>query len=159
MINKKNAQMEIMGLLVIVILVIVGLLLILTFDTKENKQKSESTKFSYEQLTGTFGSTFMETTAPCNEIMRDMISDCAFSKEIICEQEESCEYITYTLEEIANKTLGLAGINHTIKISSNTNESIIIINNTGCIEGNSITKTTPIATSYEPIRLDLIICK
>ena len=154
----KKAQMEIMGLLVIVILIIVALLFFLTFDTQNAGKKPESTEFSQEQLTGTFGSTFLETTSTCeNKIMREIVSDCAFSKEINCESMNSCEYINKTLEKIANETLLKAGINYTIKISTKNND-IIVINNTGCNSGNTRTKSTPMATIYETMKMDLIIC-
>lgn len=164
---NSTGQMEIMGLLMIVILITVILLIIVTLDVSNpTKTVTEQTAFFQEQLIGTFGPTIMETTTKCtstNRLIRDLVADCAFSSSTTCDDGlPICEYLNQTIEYIAMQTLDKAGLNYSITIGSTSNVFTTKINHTGCNPSkskNKVIKSTPIVTSYGPMILDMVVCR
>lgn len=106
--KSKKAQMEIMGLVVVVMLLSLGMIFVLKFVIMDEsadvrRQHSES------QLSANLLNALLQTTATdCgNQQIKTLFRDCAITNEIVCDDgfTRSCEYLQETLQEILDKTL------------------------------------------------------
>jgi len=79
--RAKRAQMEIMGLAIIMILVALGLLFAVQWMTKSPKQQVQRAKESV--LAANFLNTMLSTTTDCNKrTVRELLQDCALTSGI-----------------------------------------------------------------------------
>ena len=104
--KTKKAQMEIMGLVIIVILVALGMLFAIKFfvfkEPSETKQK-----FTYEQQTSNMLSAMLKTNV-CKgkETVESLLIDCVEGETIICDDSQSsCEKANETIAIIFSDTL------------------------------------------------------
>lgn len=166
--KSKKAQMEIMGLLVIVILITVILLIVVTLDvTNTGSSQSEQTSFAQEQLTGTIGITIMETTTECTadkEPIRELAANCIFSDITCVDGTSACEYLNRTIKEITEQTLDKTGLNYSLTIGADSQPPVTKINDSGCSQTKSsrssrfVVKPTYVRTTYGSIIMKLTIC-
>lgn len=158
----KKAQMEIMGLVMIVILITILLLFTLVFNVANKEEESTQTQFTNKQLRERIGSTILETHSTCGQKLREIAENCAYNKEITCSGQKSCEYLNQTLTQITNETMGKSGMNYTITLQEIDKPPILTINHTGCYKENpkgiEITNTL-IKTKYEHLILQIYVCK
>lgn len=110
---KKNtrAQLEIMGLMIVVILLIVGVLFAIKFVVLKKPPETRQT-FSRTQMASNLGLALMaSTTENCRgTAVKDLLIDCAEWPEaggtITCgDGRKSCEYVSSTIEYILAGTL------------------------------------------------------
>lgn len=103
---KKNAQIEIAGLIIIVVLV--SLVLLFTLSININKVKnvgSEQKTIRHTQLRERFGPVLLETTTDCsNKNVRELLIDCAFINQIQCGALDSCAKANQVMSTITEKT-------------------------------------------------------
>jgi len=107
--NNKAAQVEIMGLVIIVIIIS----LVLLFVVKVVFSPGSSTEFSsaHKDLTSTFVNTLLQTDSGCTSdtTIQDLFVNCARSPgkgSITCyDGTKSCEYLNTTTIDIMQKTL------------------------------------------------------
>ena len=152
----RKAQIEIMGLVVVVVLVVIGMFFSLTLKTPTNT-RPVSQVYGDEKLASDFLITFLETTEPtCEKTMRDIVIDCIKQRtlgvsRLLCGGEESCSFINSTLYNITSQTLDPWGISYTITFShvqgGETNE-IVRVDHTGCNDGKEVS-----APGVQPIPL------
>lgn len=99
---KDKAQMEIMGLAIIVILITIGMLFAIGMLNPRPPPKGPETK----ALANSFLNTFLGTTTECKgSTFRVLVQDCAQSLAIPCPGMNSCEYIETKLDEFLDQTL------------------------------------------------------
>ncbi|MBC8500599.1 MAG: hypothetical protein ISS25_01020 [Nanoarchaeota archaeon] len=106
---RRKGQMEIMGLIVIVILLTLGMVFIVSFKTSQPKRE---VKKSYEddQLASNFIIAFLKTNSDCRKhTIENMIQDCAIEKRINCNGLSSCKYVNETINVFLDKTLKKLG--------------------------------------------------
>ena len=153
--------MEIMGLIVIVILITLVLFFVLAFDANKAQNKLSSTEFSQDKLTGTLGTTLLETTTVCGRSVKELLGDCASYQEIYCGDEDSCTYVNNTIVNVTNRTLAISGIKYFINISSTEGKTPTFIES-GCDPnkpGNWNTVLTSFSTEYgSTMQFQLTIC-
>jgi hypothetical protein len=103
--SAKGAQMEIMGLAIIIILVALGLLFAVLWMGKEPAQQVQRAKESV--LAANFLNTMLGTTTECNQrTVRELLSDCALTGGITkCGDQTSCEYARDIINILFDKTL------------------------------------------------------
>ncbi len=104
---KRNAQMEIMGLAIIMILVILGLLFGLKYLTSEPEEVKR--EFEEKTLATSFLNTMLGTTSECHQAtFRELVQDCAQGGQVRCPSglgscEESQKGFNFMLEEVLDK--------------------------------------------------------
>lgn len=153
----RKAQIEIIGLLVIVILISLIIFFFISFEINREEDKPSQTEFSDKQLTSNIGITMLETTT-CERTIRELTEDCAFKKEIMCEQGTSCQQINHTLKQILTKTLEPAGINYTLTIETANGETPIKIEN-GCENADNYeTSMSQFQTTISPMVIKIKTC-
>ena len=114
-ITRKKGQMEIMGLVVIIILLSIGMLFTVSYMI--NKKPSEAKKdFTESQMASNILSSILKTSTPgdsadllyCHKVdFTELLQDCALFNSIICANgQSSCEYAKDNIEIMLNKTLG-----------------------------------------------------
>lgn len=109
---KKKSQMEILGLVIIILLLTLGLLFVIRFvylgdDTNIRAKHAES------QLAANLLNSMLQTTAvECqNRQIRELFSDCGATNSIICRQdqdglpERSCKFLETEVEMILDAVL------------------------------------------------------
>lgn len=114
---NAKAQMEIIGLVVIVILISLGMLFLVQFALKE---KPDGESFTRKGLAFSTMSTLMKTTVDCGggkEIsMRELLAECAenrpgtrFPFTRTCDDENSCDKFEVISTNLLQMTLGSWG--------------------------------------------------
>ena len=115
----KRAQMEIMGLVVIVILLTLGMIFMVTFALRA---EPTGRTFTPERLAySTMGALMKMTVDEPNcveevargafpEIEKDLFEDCAINKDTMslytCRGRHSCDFLSEFLPEMLERTLG-----------------------------------------------------
>jgi len=109
--KSRRSQMEIMGLMVVVILLIVGVLFALKFVVLKKPAETRQ-EYSRTQMASNMGLALMSaTTENCRETaIKDLLIDCAQWPEaggtITCgDGSGSCDYVNRTIGHILNSTL------------------------------------------------------
>jgi len=115
----KKSQMEIMGIVIIVILFSVGLLFAIRYVILKPEADVKKSFIQAEQSSNTLNSLLKTNIAECrNADMSDLFKDCAgVTQEIDCEGDgtvytnaelaDSCYYLNHTISIILSKTLNL----------------------------------------------------
>ena len=113
---KKKSQMEIMGLLVIIILIAIGMLFTVNYMIHRKPSEAKKT-YTESQMASNILSAILKTSTPLNESSElycskvdftELLQDCARPKTITCKNGYgSCEYAAYYIEDMLNKTLGV----------------------------------------------------
>jgi hypothetical protein len=108
--KQKRSQMEIMGLMIVVLLLIVGVLFAIKFVVLKKPTEVRQT-FSRTQLASNMGLAIMaSTTYDCRgTAIKDLLIDCAEWPEeggtITCDDgRKACNYVNETINGIINKT-------------------------------------------------------
>lgn len=105
--SKNKSQMEIMGLVVIIILIAIGMLFAVQFLLKKPTGQSEaSVKESI--LAANFLNAMLSTTTDCHgRVIRDLLQDCALTSGAAdCDGINSCDYASSQIEILLEGSLG-----------------------------------------------------
>ena len=120
---KPKAQMEIMGLVVIVILLIMGLLFTVTFIILRPPSETAQIATTGVIATSTLNSMLYTTTDCRDQSIQELIIDCNVYQKIQCGMS-SCDYIKKTIPDLLNKTLAYQQRQYYFTITSNGNATI-----------------------------------
>jgi hypothetical protein len=117
----RRSQMEMIGLVIIVILITLGMLFMATFAFKKDPEKKS---FTGEGLAYSTMGALMKTSVKCNgydyqgnplttwlSLGNELIKDCAVYREIessdySCDDLNSCEFLEGVISELLTETLG-----------------------------------------------------
>jgi hypothetical protein len=104
--TNKKAQMEIMGLVVIVILVALGMLFAIKYFAFKEPSDTKQ-KFVYEEQTSNMLAAMLKTNiCKGKETIESLLIDCAEGEAIICNNgKTSCQEANDTIESIILGTL------------------------------------------------------
>lgn len=163
----RKAQIEIAGLLIVVVLVTITILFLLTFKVNESENKlplEQESKDSY--IRDRLSPVLLETSTSCDgRTIRVLLSDCAYSKNIMCDKEgrevDSCVFANETISTILEETLDTYGLKYVFSVKSNT-DFITYIDRTGCnpaASGNYPPFIQPLVTDFGPLTLNLVQCR
>jgi len=104
---RTKAQMELLGLAIIIILVSLGMLFVVRFalmsPVDDIKKEYTYTEMASNELNAILKSTTMDCKGTD---LTELLQDCAISENIMCENgERSCKYANDTIYYILNATL------------------------------------------------------
>lgn len=120
-----KAQMESLGLVVIVLLLVVGILFVVTFVILKPSSDTSAKVEAGVLATSTLNS-ILYTTTPCREQnIQELLIDCAGFNNIRCADMSSCQYAELMTDDLLNKTLGFQGRQHYFIVEKDTGEIVI----------------------------------
>ncbi len=155
--KAKNAQADVMGLVVITIIIIA----IIIFADGANMADEElryKQEFVQEQLAYGIANSFLKTTSrDCGKLsMTQLLQDCSSSNtKISCGVLDSCSYVYQEAKEIFSGTLDEWEVGYGFK-AFDGNRSIILIGK-GC-SLNKKSRQFPIATEEGILTVQMDIC-
>lgn len=140
--KRRKAQMEILGLMIVIILIIMGILFavrfVITKPASETKQE-----YTRSQLTSNFGIALLQaTTEDCRGIdMTELLTDCSEFESITCGNgKRSCDYANESILYILENTLDPWRVKYYISVFANPQMPLLTFNSSGCTDnqpGNS----------------------
>ncbi|MFH0701889.1 MAG: hypothetical protein V2A62_05650 [Candidatus Woesearchaeota archaeon] len=131
--KSKKAQMEMIGLVVIVILITIGMLFMAQFAFKEDKQKKIFTRelLAYSTMSALMKTTISDSTCASGygvetspQIEKDLLEDCADNQDTRencgdsmyqCGNTHSCCYLNQIMTALLDETLGKWGKRYELK--------------------------------------------
>jgi len=166
-----KAQMEIMGLVIVVILIALGVLFALRFSLSEDTSGLREEVVESE-LAGSLLNAMVSTTTECNTInpitLAELYQDCSsLSNGIRCESttpgRTACEEAQNITQLMLNETLEKWGKKYHFHISGSASEDAkIALNISNTIDGCGRLyerKSIPLPTRVGTVILQLDICK
>lgn len=160
--NKKEGQIEIAGLLVIVILITLVLFIYLSFSLSSTEQDAPPIiEFIDRNAINTFGSSVLETSGGCGYSLRRYAEDCAYTQNLQCDGDNSCEILNNTIKIILRDTFELWGYDYSLVISTPQGRMTTNFSTENCYQGanNSLHSLTPFRTGFETMRFQITICR
>ena len=158
--NSKKSQMEIMGLVIIVILVSVAMLFVIKFILLQPPSDIGST-YTHTQLAANTLNAITKTTAKSckNQDLTQLLQDCAAYNQqgglIICDDgKKSCQYSEESIRYIINNTLDKWGKSY--KLTADLAQ--IEISRGRCKTQQTKIYPIPVPELDEPMILRLDIC-
>lgn len=156
----KKAQMEILGLAIVVVLILIGAVFVVRFMAL--KKPTEYRKgFISSELASNMLNTFLKTvSSDCSQLtMTELLQDCAQGKNIICSsginQQDSCAYVKATAEAIFGQTLGVWKMNYEFLAYVNPDSPLIRIGSQCRAEKKSKLFPIPISSATMYTKLDI----
>jgi hypothetical protein len=185
--RSRKAQMEMIGLVVIVILITLGMLFMAQFYLKEDPTKKIFTRkgLAYSTLTSLMKTTvddtgcvrgYLGTNLPQlgQDVLEDCaininypsISDCGSSCRYQCSEMHSCQFFNQTTTKFLNLTLGKWGKNYEFKSrlvrfeGSEAELLIRITSGSGCpkTRDRDTSGIFPLSTDVGTIENELYLC-
>ena len=162
----SKAQMEIMGLVIIVILISMGVLFALRFSLSDQKSNLREQVVESE-LAAHILNAMLSTTTNCTNknliTIAELYQDCALSNRVRCDSgRDACEEAQNVTKLILDKTLEIWGKSYRFKIDgavSDTAKTELNITNKGGCGRQYERKTIPLPTGVGTALIQLDICK
>ena len=115
----KKAQMEIMGLAVIVILLVIAMLFVIGIML--NPEKSIRKPYTYEKLASNSMNAVLKTSTSCRNLdIKDLLKDCGGDQVIFCGDQPSCIFLTSEISKIFEDTITPLNIKYFFNASVDT---------------------------------------
>jgi len=124
----KRAQMELLGLAIIIILVSIGFLFVVRFVLLKPADDVKK-EYSFNQMASNeLNAILKTTTADCKGTdMTELLQDCSSFEKIVCEDGRgSCQYAAETIDFILNQTLSSWQKTYVFNVSVNEDTIIYI---------------------------------
>lgn len=130
--RMKKAQVEIMGVAIIVLLVSIAFLFVISFQARSSSRADKSPQATYgmEQLSTNFLAASLQTSACQKHTVEDLVVACAKGTKQGCLTEDPCMEANETLEALLTRTLDTWEIGYQFMISYPGNRQVLI--NTSC---------------------------
>jgi len=128
----KKAQMEIMGLAIIVVLLSVGMLFAVSYMVRRPQSDIKKT-YTYSETASNLLGAVLKTSSDCSQTtFSELFYDCGRGGILRCtEDQNSCEYLEENMQKILDATL--KNIKYEFKadvtLTAGESESKILINN------------------------------
>lgn len=156
--NHKKAQMELLGLAVVVALILIATTFVVRFWVL--KAPAEYRKgFISSEIASNMINTFLKTTAnECSQLdMTGLLQDCAQAKSITCDNGfDSCKYVETTAKKIFENTLDKWKMNYEFLAYTDIKKPLVKVGKPCKAEKRS--KLFPIPTSTVTMYVKLDIC-
>lgn len=153
----KKAQMEILGLAIVVVLILVATIFVVRFlalKTPADYRKG----FVSSELASNMLNTFLKTTAgDCSRLtMTELLQDCAQGRGITCSNgQDPCRFVELTARNIFEKTFDRWNMNYEFLAYVDASMPLIRIGKPCMAEKKSKVFPIPISTSTMYAKLDI----
>lgn len=154
----KKAQMEILGLAIVVVILLVAMIFVVRFLVIQ-PQSDYRKPFVSSEMASNMLNSFLKTAAPqCSQLtMTELLGDCAQSKSIICANgQDSCTYVKSTAAVIFERTLEEWRIKYGFMSYTDKDNPLIVLGE-GCT-GERRSKLFAIPTSTATVYVYLELC-
>ena len=154
----KKAQMEILGLAIVVVLILVATIFIVRFLVLKAPTEYR-TGFVSSELASNMLNAFLKTAADgCSQLsITELLQDCAQGESIRCDNgQSSCDFVKSTAGSIFKNTLDSWNMRYEFLAYTNINSPLIKIGKRCNAEKKS--KLFPIPTSTATVYIKLDIC-
>jgi len=112
---NKKAQMEILGLAIIVILITLGILFAFSLASEETTDIEAA--FEQKNLAASYINTLLGTSTACyGATFRELIQDCAQGGTIFCDGKDSCDYVKEQADSISQLVLQKRKATYALKL-------------------------------------------
>ena len=154
----KKAQMEILGLAVVVVLILLATIFIVRFLVVKAPTNYRSGFISAELASNMLNTLLKTSAAACSELtITELLQDCGQGKAIICDDgQDSCSFAESTAKDIFNKTLDKWNINYEFLAYTDVKSPLIKIGKPCRAEKRS--KLFPIPLNAGVMNAKLDIC-
>ena len=155
---NKNAQTEIIGLAIVVILLIVGMTFVIKFILSKEPVDYKK-QFTQAEIASNLLNTFLKSNSKdCNGLtMTELLQDCAQTKSIYCENGKvSCNYANQTAALILSQTLEQWKIDYELKAFLQESRPIFTLGR--ICPASKKSKTFPLPTSSGTLFVKLDVC-
>ena len=154
----KKAQIEMMGLVVIVLILAIGFLFLVSYLTRGGERESPQQIYQKELLAYNTIGAIIQATTPCRGLsMTDLIDDCVSFNEINCFGVNSCAYVTFQASIVLNKTLNLRKQQYYFYILDAAGQERAAIGSGECIH-NRVSATQPLTARSGELVVGIDIC-
>ena len=162
--NSKRSQIEILGMVVIVIIISIAMFFVLFFVLKQ-KGSLETTTFSKETYINNLLATMLEVKTPCRgRTLSSIVKTCAWTNHFdrACNdfpEKTPCEYANDEIAIILNRTLDYVGMDYRLfVVKEATGEQVLSIQHGACA-GNFLAGTFILPSEIGDISFNLDICE
>ncbi len=154
----KRAQMEILGLAIVVVLILVATIFIVRFLVLKSPTEYRSGFVSSELASNTLNTFLKTSAAECSQLtMTELLQDCARAESITCDNGQgSCSFVNSTAISILSRTLGSWGMRY--EFLAYTDSKLTLINIGQQCRGEKKSKLFPIPATTTTIYAKLDIC-
>lgn len=164
---KTKAQMEILGLAIVVVIILVAAMIYLRLSAGK-KEIDYRNPFTSSETASNMLNTFLDTTSrDCSRLtMTELLQDCAQLGAFVCENgQNSCDYAESAANEIFSKTLDKRKVKYEFMVCTNfdyknagcTPSSVLIEAGSKCL-GEKEFKLFPIPVSAGTMYVKLDLC-
>ena len=156
--SSKKSQMEIMGLVVIIILIAIGMLFAVQFLLKNPAGKPEAA-VKESIVAANFLNSMLSTTTDCyGRTVRDLLQDCALTSGATdCSGINSCDYVSSQIEILLDRTISRWNKDYYFSISGAYDVEQIKFGSPCPGEKEAKVHPVPVRPGFE-IKLALEIC-
>jgi len=158
MAKKKNAQTEIIGLVMIVVLISLVFLFVIRFNALK-EEDSQRLDFINKKLASSTLDVLLDTNTECNDAkIKELLKDCYENNpgSIICNYEYSCDFTKKLIEDLLKDVLKKQKKEYYFSARSKSNKFMEI--GTPC-QKEQIAAIQYIPLGYGNIEVELDICK
>ncbi len=136
----RKSQMEIMGLVIIVILVGLGLLFAVQLVLKKTPTSDQNNRIKESTLAAHFLNTLLSTTTSCQKrSVKELLQDCALARVVTCETgETSCAYAQSTIKSILDTTLHEWRKSYVFSIKGSSEVEKIVLSEGTCLKNKEV---------------------
>lgn len=154
----KRAQMEILGLAIVVVLILVATIFIVRFLVLKSPTEYRTGFVSSELASNTLNTFLKTSAAECSQLtMTELLQDCAQAESITCDNgQSSCSFVNSTAKSILSKTLGIWGMRY--EFLAYTDAKLPLIKIGQQCRGEKKSKLFPIPATTTTIYAKLDIC-
>ena len=155
---NRRAQMEILGLAIIVVLVMMGVLFAIQFVLRAPSQEIAQ-EYERSELASSLLTTILGTTTECRQAsVTELLQDCARFTRISCPPRgNSCAELDFVIEKMLDGTLETWRQDYNFSISGSTNTNAIKFERGNCT-GEIESSTNPIPTAGRALQIRLDLC-
>ena len=158
----KHAQMEIMGLAIIVILLVLGMLFVIGVIIEPSEDLRAS--YTYEKIASNSLNSLLKTSSGCLGLdIRGLLRDCGGERVVDCKGDgmpDSCETADFIISKIFNETITSLNKKYYFHAGIDIPETktVLTVKTDECLGERKAADPFPIRTSAGLMTINFYVC-